>query len=539
VSKPVAKAITCHQFIRDVLGISLTPGQSALVKVTVDRVNPMDLDDPLERDAAEVMFGTDVDVVPPEARRVVTVVAGRGSGKTAITAYVALYRALTADLSMLAKGEPGVGIVVAPIRALARQIMSFIRGAIDENPKLRAMVTRTTQHEIEMRRPDAHDVALRIVPADKGGAATRGVSIFHAALEECAFFESEGAVKDSEIKKAIAPRLLPGAQLWLISSPWKKSGLLWTTFDRNWNTPRDSIVCHAASTMLLGIKRTITAVKAEWLADAENAAVELGSIDGREGPRFLDDATSQYFGTDLIAQAIVEELPPAPVYVRKVAAADHAFRADGSAVCVVGEREDGTIDVLDMLELKPNRRKALLPSAVVADFASILKKHGVFEIWADSHSREMLRESYKKHGVTLRDAPNSNRSNTEAHATTRGAFLEGRIKISARELTLIRQLKEVTSIPLAGGLIKFSKPRRANEHGDVASSFILAASQALGRKMLSDAQCRVIGVGARKFGLMSARDELDDHNFELPDGSIDWDAHDAAADALASREGAW
>jgi hypothetical protein len=388
----VQKAITAHAFIRDVLRIKLTPGQSALVKVTVDRVNPADLDDPLEREAAEIMFGGDVDVVAPEARRVVTVVAGRGSGKTAITAYVALYRALTADLSMLAKGEPGVGIVVAPTRALARQIMNYVKGAIDDNATLRNMVTRTTQHEIELTRTDGKEVSLRIVPADKGGASTRGVSIFHAALEECAFFEAEGAVKDSEIKRAISARLLPGAQLWLISSPWKKSGLLWTTFDRNWNAPRDSIVCWAASTMLLGIKRTLSAVKAEWQADPENAAVELGSIDGREGPRFLDDASSQYFGSDLVVQAIVEELPPAALYVRKVAAADHAFRADGSAVCVVGAREDGTIHVLDILELKPNKRRALLPSAVVADFASILKKHAVFEVWADSHSREMLRE---------------------------------------------------------------------------------------------------------------------------------------------------
>ena len=111
--------ITAHLFIRDVLKIRLTPGQSALVKVAVDRVNPIDLDDPLEREVAETMFGAEIDVVPPEARRVVTVVAGRGSGKIAITAYVALYRAMTADLSMLGKGEPGVCVLVAPTRALA------------------------------------------------------------------------------------------------------------------------------------------------------------------------------------------------------------------------------------------------------------------------------------------------------------------------------------------------------------------------------------------------------------------------------------
>jgi hypothetical protein len=541
MSKP-AKAIGAYAFIRTVLGVRLTSGQAALVKVMADRIDPIDLDADQERDAAAVMFGAEVDRIPPDARRVCTVVAGRGSSKSYLTALLALYYAITSDLSMLAAGEHGHAIVIAPTRALARQILNYVKGAIDDNATLRGMVTRTTQHEIELKRPDGREVTICIVPADKGGSSARGKSIVFGCLEETAFFESEGAaVVDKDLLRAIKPRLLPGAPVFVISTPWAKRGLLWTLFDRNWNGPRDSIVAWAASTLLLNLKRVRTAVAAEWQADPDNARIELGSLDGKEGPQFQDDSTSQYFGSDLIAQSVIDDPPEGVTYERKVAACDLAFKADGSALAIVGVRPDGTTIALDTLELKPNKRKGLLPSAVIADFASVLKKHGIPEVFADSHSREAAREEFAKHGITLRDAPNShNRANTECHATVRGLFLEGRIKIPTREQALLRQLREITAKPLEGGIIKFSKPRRAGEHGDLGSAFILAASQAFARRGLSDRDCHIIGVGTRAMnGKLTGRNRDRRDDFELPDGSTDWDAFDAAEDALASREGTW
>jgi hypothetical protein len=256
-------------------------------------------------------------------------------------------------------------------------------------------------------------------------------------------------------------------------------------------------------------------------------------------PRFPAEGSSRVSGTDVVAQAVVEEVPSASDYDRNVHAADLAFKAGGSALVVVDVRVDGTIDTLDALELKPTKKRALLPSAVIRDFAAVLRKHGVTEVLADSHARESAREEFAKHGVTLRDAPNSSSSNTEAHATTRGLFLEGLIKIGARETTLTRQLKEITARPLERGLIKFSAPRRRNEHGDVASAFVLAVSQAFTRRALSDADCHIFGGGERVlFGQLTGRSRPRDKHegYRLDDGGIDWDAYDEAQDALSNGQ---
>jgi hypothetical protein len=119
-------------------------------------------------------------------------------------------------------------------------------------------------------------------------------------MDESAFFrDSSYRVNDADIFKAASPRVLPGGQSIVASTPWAESGLLYELHQRNWGHPVDAIAAWAPTLTLHDSELTRNIVAREYQRDPDNADREFGAKPMRGGsgvffdPQLIDAAVGQ------------------------------------------------------------------------------------------------------------------------------------------------------------------------------------------------------------------------------------------------------
>jgi hypothetical protein len=456
-------------FVRDVLRIKLTPAQRVLCLVAFDGVEPCNLTG-ADRDLARQLFG-EVERVPESARAVLVAVCGARSGKTyVLDALYSLWRALTADLSALAAGELGVAVVVAPDVRLARQALRFALGAARATPSIAPLIKTVSTDSFVLKRPDGHSVSVEVLPATRGGSALRGRSLVSAVLDECAFFRDEGfVVNDSEVFRAVAPRVLPGGMVVICSTPWAEAGLLFDEYRKNWNEPRTALVAHAPTLLMNPAKAAEVARETE--RDPENARREFGA-------EFLPYGSGLFFDSVSIDRALAAgaEVRVTPPTTGRVAiGGDLGLVRDASGFVAIHAHE--FFDVAEVFELRPTKGAPLKLSEVVPQGFDFATRHGSRRIHVDHHVLQPAQE-YVPDECSLEPIEGGQDAKVERYTTVRNLMNEGRIRIPRTYTRLANQLREVLAKPMPGGGLHISLPRRAGVHGDVGASFVVGVHAA-------------------------------------------------------------
>lgn len=469
-----AEALTSHRAFAESphwCGLTLSPVMAAIMDAAEGRpVTTLDDDGCLKH------FGCTRAELPRVARRLVAVRAGGRGGKSSrLLATKALHAALTVLLPTLAHGERAVALVMAPDLTLARQTLGFCSGYCDGSARLRAMVVRETTEEIELRRPDGLPVLIRVRAASRGGKGGRGFVLVFAGLDEAAFFrdESSGVVNDTEIYRAVAQRLAPGAQCWIASTPWVEgTGLLEETLGANLGR-HEHALCATAPTRALNPTwdpdGTIEAALRE--SDPDNADREILAIPLAQGSQLFFDRASLDAAVD--EQRPLELVPRA--HAAYGAAGDMAFRRNSSALAVVERMGDGdaaryALAYLD--ELRPERGVPLKPSAVCEAFAAPLARYGLGEVAADAHERDDVEEGMAVHGISVVALPAGQAGKAEQYLLTRRMMREGRLTLP-KSPRLLAQLRAVTARPAPGGGLSITSPQTADgAHGDLVSALV-------------------------------------------------------------------
>jgi len=454
----------------------MSPAQRALCRVAYDGLEPEALTDPEEREAARAIFG-DVDTIPPLCRRIITIVAGRGSGKSSFSALRVLHLCLTVPLKTAA-GEFAYGLFVAPDLRTARQAFRFALGAIEANPQLTRLIValnrnnsnRSNNDGVLLKRPDGKLVRLECLPAKKGGSAVRGRTIVAALLDEVAFFEDKDhAVNDEDLYKAIAPRIIAKGQLIIGSTPYLERGLLYEFYSKNWSHPVTSICAWAPTALMRANDNdTLQMVDIERQRNPDNFAVEFNA-------EFLSGASGNFFDEQTVLDAVDADrtpaLPPLTQGAGTTAAGgDFGFRSDSSALAIVQYALDGKVHLARIDERRPRRGQPLKPSEVVGEFAEALRFYGIGSLTADSHYVEAVREHLHAKGLALSPEPDKN----ESYFYLRSLFADRRIRLP-KHTRLIAQLCSIRSKPAPGGGLTIYAPRAKNlGHGDLVSALVLA-----------------------------------------------------------------
>jgi hypothetical protein len=440
--------------------------------VACDGVQPCDLQG-AEREAAAAIFGA-IDCVPPDCRHTVAVLKGARCGFSYVGSLRLLHLALTVDLSTMAPGEQAAGIVVAPDLRLARQAFRFVLGAVKATPSIAALMESESTDALTLRRPDGRAVTIECLPATVGGRATRGRTLVGALMDESSFFRDESySVNDAEVYRGIAPRVVPGGQVLIGSTPWLEGvGLLATLYAANHGKPTTALAALLPTRIARTSRAILLLVEREYARDPENARREYGA-------EFLSAGTAQFFDNDTITIATDTSLvlPCAPRPGASVhAGADFGFTRNSSTLAVV-QSLTGKCWLADLREIKPTKGNPLKPSDVGADFRKALQGWHCDTVMCDLHERESMREHLSP--VRLTDAPAGQAGKAAVYIAVRDALRERNASLP-QHTKLLRQLREVVSKPLPGGGIAISAPTwRSGEHNDLVSAAVLALYRAI------------------------------------------------------------
>jgi hypothetical protein len=459
------------------IGVELTPGQRAYALVAFDGLNPCELEGE-DRELARQIFG-EFETFRAGVRRILAAVFGGRSGKSyALGALRLLHLALTVSLHTIAPGEHAEALIVAPDMEQSMHTLQFVAGAL-ESRLPHAMAAKPTATRCLVKRPDGQIVAIVCRAATKGGAAVRGRSLVGVLLEECAFFRSDKfVVNDTEIFRAVAPRVLVGGQLLLNSTPWAEEGLLYDFYSRNAEQSHDAIAARAPTLLMRDNADTRAYVEMEYQRDQDNARREFGA-------EFMKSGAYQFFPTAAIEASMAAwQYASRDATVNVVAAGgDFAFVRNSAALAVAVRDHDKTT-ISEIREKKPDGAP-LRPGDVVSDFAVTLTEWGAEEIAADGHYRESIREHLEPHDIGIVATPEGSGGKAEMHVLSRQLLLQGKLLLPD-DPKLRRQLCDVTGKPTAGGGISIKAPEwKTGEHGDLVSA-VLAAVWAASRMALPE-----------------------------------------------------
>lgn len=455
----------------DYCGLTLSPMVAAIVDASEGR-RPDTIDD-----ATSVRyFGCPLDALPHEARRTVAVQAGGRGGKTSrLLAPKAVHAAWTVPLPTLEPDEHAVALIVSSEMVFARQALSFCLGHIRKSPALRnAIVGKPGSDSLTLRRPDGKLVDILVRAAGARGKGGRAFTLVGAFLDEaCFFFDESGVVNDREIFRACSPRVVPGGQLWMVSTPWIEGvGVLEEELATDWGKHAETLAVRGVGTRTLNPTWDPTGeIEAkERRTDPENAEREIDA-------KALTAGSLHFFSREALEAMFDESLPQiTPPHVGMIAAAggDTGFTKNSSALAIVerieteGSAANYRLDLIE--ERKPVPGMPLKPAAVAHEFADLFTPYGTREFVTDSHELAEVAGALDEKNCTVVTAPSPH----EAFVAARTIIHEGRVKAPPHP-RLRAQLRAVVSRPMPGGGTQILLPKaRDGSHGDLASAFVRA-----------------------------------------------------------------
>ena len=317
-----------------------------------------------------------------------TLVIGRRGGKSRMLAAIAVYLAAFRDYEMhMAPGEVATIAVIASDRRQARAIFRYVSGLLQAVPMLAELVEDERADTITLR----NRVVIEIATASF--RVTRGYTFAAVLADETAFWRSEDSARpDVEIFNALRPGLatIPGAILLNASSPYRKRGVLWQSYQRHHGKDDARVLAWQAPTLAMNPSLDPGIVDEAYADDPESAAAEYGA-------EFRSDLS------DFIPRAVVDactvagryELPPMPG-VRYVAFIDPSGGTGSDSMTLAIAHRQGDLAVLDCVrEVRP----PFSPEAVCAEFAAALRSYGVTKVTGDRYAGEWPREALCRHGI--------------------------------------------------------------------------------------------------------------------------------------------
>lgn len=328
--------------------------------------------------------------VPSERFDEAWIVAGRRSGKSRISAFIATFLACFVDWRRyLSAGETATVMLLAADRKQASVLMNYILGFLHGIPILHKLVKSETQDTVRLTNGveiEIHTSSFRSV---------RGYSIPVVLCDEVAFWmDADSKNPAKEILQALRPAMaqFPNSLLLAFSSPYAKKGLLWEThrdhYAKNespilvWQgASRDMNPSISALTVLRAKSRDAAAAKSEYLA------------------LFRDDLETM-FSREILESCVIPrrtELPYKPGMQYKAFCDPSGGSSDSFTLAIA--HEEGGKAVLDLFR---EVTAPFSPAEVIAELVPELQRFHIHEITGDAYGGEFPREHFRKCGINYK-----------------------------------------------------------------------------------------------------------------------------------------
>ncbi len=174
------------------------------------------------------------------------IVAGIRGGKTLMASMAVVYATQNVDLDTgrglnMVRGEvPRVSIVSVSVDQ-AETAFGYIKGAVTGSPALQhLLVGEPTVDTITLRHPTGRPIEICVVAGSRAGSSLVGRWCAGVIFDEAPLMAlGEGGKIDlKDMATNVRPRMLSGARIMYIGSPWGNSGFIHDLFQQNWGKPR-------------------------------------------------------------------------------------------------------------------------------------------------------------------------------------------------------------------------------------------------------------------------------------------------------------
>ena len=362
------------------------------------------------------------------------VICGRRSGKSFMSAIVAVYLACFKDWSpFLSTGEVGHVFIVAVDRLQARIIKNYISGILASSPILKSMIKADYKESIELN----NGITITIKTASFRGL--RGYTLVAAILEELAFWRDENSANpDKEILAAIRPALvtIPQSLLIGISTPYSRSGVLWEQYKKYFGQPGGPLIWKAPTAVMNptidqkaiqeALRDDPEAAKAEWEAE------------------WRSDITS-FMPLEVIEACVV----PGRYELPKIEGAYYTAFIDPSGgrgdsfTLAIAHNDDGRI----ILDVARERIPPFKPESVVEEYSQLIKTYGLTQAYSDRYAGEWVTSAFSKFGIQIRP---SEKTASELYLEFLPEIMQGSVELLDNK-RLINQLNSLERRTRTGG----------------------------------------------------------------------------------------
>ena len=365
------------------LGDKLTPLQRAVCRV----IDGQPLGELKYHPHVKKAIG-DVSAVEGVRPKKFAICAGIRTFKSMLAAAIGVRAPQVVDTSPMLEREGARFSVVSTTKDNARKVLSHALGLVNGKDKAENMLAQEpTRDSMLLRHHERREFEFKVVHGGRAGAGLVTDWSCGAIFDEAArmLSSNEGVINLDDGIDAVEGRLLPGAQLGLISSAWAPFGTFyeWVTGHHLKPTP-DLVVIWAEAPWL----------NPGWWTEERCEALRASNADA-----YQTDVKARFRSPEenIFSDAIVEparrtgpwDLPPMRG-VTYSAAMDPATRRNAWTLVIVGR--DPKVRVVFARQWLAEAGKPLRPRTVFNEIATALEPYGIDTIKTDQWSIDALRD---------------------------------------------------------------------------------------------------------------------------------------------------
>jgi hypothetical protein len=391
--------------------------------------------------------------VPTERVREFWAICARRAGKDSVASAIAAFAAATFNRQeKLRPGERGVVMCLAVDRHQSLIVLNHIRSYFADIPVLKAMVQRETAEGFELNNQ------IDIVVATNNFRSIRGRACLLVIMDEVAYWRDETSRKpDEELYRAVTPALAslaPDSMIIGISSPYKRSGLLYKKWKTHFAQEGDVLVIRAP-TRVMNPTISQAIIDRELLEDNASARAEYLA-------EWRDDVTG-WLAVETIESAVDTDVtvrPPNMFVNSYVAFCDPSGGSKDSFTMAIAHSENGTAVLDHVTEIKAPHS----PSEAVSQIAALLKGYGLSETTGDRYASGFTIDCFAAAGITYL---HSEKDRSTIYNDVLSRFNSGTVRLLDLP-RLVTQLASLERKTQPGGRDKIDHPR--NQKDDVANA---------------------------------------------------------------------
>ncbi len=344
----------------------------------------------------------------------INLICGRRSGKTLISAVIAIYCAISNNWKPFLKKTPfATVLIMSHSREFSDEVLEVIRTLIESSDILSALVNKqkkNTSSTMNLKIPwivsgkiEYSRVQIKVAAASS--KTTRGVAACAILCDEIGFWGLDETMKESDFKiiKAVRPSMKQFrdlAMLIKLSSPAIRQGILYDEYkkSRAGELPESYAIFKAPSWV---ISPPDVVPDSEFIEEYE---LDPDGFDTEYRSNFTD-SLSNFIVPEYIDMAVLKGvtfLPPEPDGGKYKAAIDSAFKGDAFTFSVTSYMNNRLKQYVSK-GWKGTKQNPVNAHEVAEYIRNICKQFMIDTVGADQFSFQPLREIFERYGVTLEE----------------------------------------------------------------------------------------------------------------------------------------